>query len=127
MKINPIFKRSFFVFAVSAFVVSCNGKKEGADDATAEETTEVATDSLSLLLNRLNLPEGFSISVYAKDLEGARSMAMGADGTLFVGTRNEGKVYAVKDTDGDYKVDETYTIATDLEQPNGVAFKDGAL
>ncbi|GLU44725.1 sorbosone dehydrogenase family protein [Allomuricauda sp. NBRC 101325] len=127
MKINPIFKRSLFVLAVTAFVVSCNGKKESADDATAEETTEVETDSLSILLKRLNLPEGFSISVYAKDLDGARSMAMGADGTLFVGTRNEGKVYAVKDIDGDYKVDETYTIATDLEQPNGVAFKDGAL
>jgi len=48
-------------------------------------------------------------------------------GTLFVGTRNEGVVYAVKDTNGDFRGDTTYIIAKDLEQPNGVAFKNGAL
>ncbi len=127
MKINPVLKRSAFVFAVSALVVSCNGKKESAEKDSEEVAQEVSVDSTSLPLERLNLPKGFSISVYAEGLEGARSMAMGADGTLFVGTRNEGKVYAVKDTDGDFKADKTYTIATDLEQPNGVAFKDGAL
>ncbi|WP_375324502.1 PQQ-dependent sugar dehydrogenase [Flagellimonas sp. GZD32] len=127
MKINPVLKRFAFVFAVSALVVSCNGKKESAEKDSEEVAQEVSVDSTSLPLERLNLPKGFSISVYAEGLEGARSMAMGADGTLFVGTRNEGKVYAVKDTDGDFKADKTYTIATDLEQPNGVAFKDGAL
>src|SRR5690606_20364113 len=44
-----------------------------------------------------------------------------------VGTRNEGKVYALKDEDGDYRADQVYEVATDLEQPNGVAFRDGAL
>jgi glucose/arabinose dehydrogenase len=36
-------------------------------------------------------------------------------------------VYAVVDRDGDYKADDVITLATDLNQPNGVAFKDGAL
>tara|TARA_Y100001933_G_scaffold234372_1_gene254628 strand:- start:750 stop:1916 length:1167 start_codon:yes stop_codon:yes gene_type:complete len=120
------------MLSLSMTFLACNGKKESKNEKTTEEAGEngevaTPTPSTTLPLDRLNLPEGFSIDVYAENLEGARSMAMGADGTLFVGTRNEGKVYAVKDTDGDYKADETYTIAEGLEQPNGVAFKDGAL
>ena len=128
MKIHPLTFRSLCMLALSATLLSCNGKKEEKEKNATEETTENLEEfTSSLPLERLNLPEGFSIDTYAENLEGARSMAMGTDGTLFVGTRNEGVVYALKDTDGDYKADKTYTIATDLEQPNGVAFKDGAL
>jgi len=116
---------------LSVAFIACKGNKEGNEEETTEEVVENAEEAPKytgdLPLDRLNLPEGFSIDVYAENLEGARSMAMGADGTLFVGTRNEGNVYALKDTDGDYRVDETYTIASDLEQPNGLAFRDGAL
>jgi glucose/arabinose dehydrogenase len=44
-----------------------------------------------------------------------------------VGTRDAGNVYALKDTDGDYKADQRYTLATGLNMPNGVAFKNGSL
>ncbi|MHA7831074.1 MAG: PQQ-dependent sugar dehydrogenase [Flagellimonas sp.] len=129
MKMYALTFRSIFMFVLSVSILACNGKKENQEESTEEVTdnAEVSQDSTQLYLDRLNLPEGFSIALYAENVEGARSMAMGADGTLFVGTRNEGKVYALKDTDGDYKVDENYTIASDLDQPNGVAFKDGAL
>jgi len=122
--------RSILMLLLSITILACNGKKENQEEESAEEVSdnmEVSEDSTELPLDRLNLPEGFSIALYAENVEGARSMAMGADGTLFVGTRNEGKVYALKDTDGDYKVDEKHTIASDLEQPNGVAFKNGDL
>lgn len=126
MKIYDLTLKSITICALSLAVLSCNGKKEeGKEESTeAEETVQSET---SLPLDRLHLPEGFKIEVYAEGLDGARSMAMGDDGTLFVGTRNEGVVYAVKDTNGDYKADKTYVIAKDLEQPNGVAFRDGAL
>ena len=52
---------------------------------------------------------------------------MSPGGTLFVGNRNEDKVYAIKDTDGDYKADKKWVIASGLNMPNGVAFKDGNL
>ncbi len=123
--------RSIVMLMLSVTFLACNGKKEGQDKEATEEVAnpdeETPQSTTDLPLDRLNLPEGFSIDVYAENIEGARSMAMGSDGTLFVGTRNEGKVYALKDLDGDYKADKTYTIASDLEQPNGVAFKDGAL
>ncbi|MEO2051329.1 MAG: sorbosone dehydrogenase family protein [Allomuricauda sp.] len=125
MKMTTMTFRSSTMLAFSMLVVSCNGKKEQQTEETNEEAV-VEQDSL-LPLNRLNLPEGFKIEIFAKGLDGARSMAMGDDGTLFVGTRREGNVYAVKDTDGDYKADKMWTIASGMTLPNGVAFKDGSL
>ncbi|MDI9356723.1 MAG: sorbosone dehydrogenase family protein [Chitinophagaceae bacterium] len=78
-------------------------------------------------ISSLILPKGFTISVYAQNVVNARSMVMGTNGMLFVGSRDEGKVYGLKDTDGDFIVDTQYTIATGLKMPNGVAFKDGSL
>ena len=78
-------------------------------------------------LDKLTLPAGFSIEVYAPDVPNARSMARSPAGTLFVGTRRAGDVYAVLDRDQDQRADEVITIATGLNMPNGVAFRDGAL
>ncbi|MBO0323179.1 sorbosone dehydrogenase family protein [Muricauda sp. CAU 1633] len=133
MKTIRFTSKSIFIVLFSLLIVSCNGKKGEKNDTASDEQSQpdnVDGDnptSSKLPLDRLNLPEGFKIDTYAEGIEGARSMALGSDGTLFVGTRNENKVYALKDTDGDFKVDDVYTIAEDLEQPNGVAFKDGAL
>ncbi len=75
----------------------------------------------------ITLPPGFRIAVYAGDVPGARSMALGPRGTLFVGTRGEGKVYAIRDRDGDAVADEVVTIAEGLTMPNGVAVLGDAL
>jgi glucose/arabinose dehydrogenase len=78
--------------------------------------------------NSLNikLPPGFHISIYADNVKGARSLCLSPDGTLFVGTRGD-KVYAVLDTNKDYKADKVVVIASGLFEPNGVAFRDGDL
>ena len=77
-------------------------------------------------VDRISLPAGFSIAVYATGVTGARSMALGSDGTIFVGTRAQ-SVYAVVDRNKDNKADEVLTVATGLTVPNGVAFRNGAL
>ncbi len=74
----------------------------------------------------IKLPPGFAIEVYAANVPGARSMTLGTKGTLFVGTRDEGKVYALVARGGKQKV-EVLTIASGLKLPNGVAFRNGAL
>lgn len=84
-------------------------------------------DDLSEKLSSIKLPPGFHIVLYARDVEGARSLALGENGTLFVGSRAEGKVYALQDTDGDFRADRRYVIARGLNSPNGVAFRNGAL
>jgi len=78
-------------------------------------------------LDSLTLPDGFAIAVFADDVEGARSLALGSEGTVFVGSRDPGNVYALVDEDGDGRADRTHTIASGLNSPNGVAFHDGAL
>lgn len=86
-----------------------------------------AADKGNIHLDKLNLPEGFKIDVYAEGVPNARHMALGDRGTLFVGSRREGKVYAIVDRDGDHKADEVKVIAEGLKLPTGVAFKDGDL
>jgi glucose/arabinose dehydrogenase len=77
-------------------------------------------------LDTLKLPAGFTAEVYAIGVQGARSMALAPDGTIFVGTRAK-SVYAVVDKDKDRKAETVLTIANGLNMPNGIAFKDGAL
>jgi glucose/arabinose dehydrogenase len=80
-----------------------------------------------LPLDRIKMPAGFSIAVFSDQVPGARSMARSPKGILYVGTRGEGKVYALVDRNGDGRADEVHTIASGLNTPNGVAWKDGAL
>lgn len=80
-----------------------------------------------LPLGQIKLPPGFEIHVFADHVPGARSMKLGSNGTLFVGTRETGKVYAVPDRNKDNRADEVITVAEGLRMPNGVAFRDGAL
>ena len=78
-------------------------------------------------LKTIKLPPGFSITVFATPVPGARSLSLGNKGTVFVGTRSTGKVYAIIDSNKDYLADKIITIATDLNNPNGVAFWKGDL
>jgi glucose/arabinose dehydrogenase len=78
-------------------------------------------------LAEIELPSGFEISVYADGVENARQLALGAEGTVFAGSREAGKVHAIVDTDGDHKADRVLLIDDRLNMPSGVAFRDGAL
>ena len=75
----------------------------------------------------IKLPPGFSIDYYAENVEGARSMTLSPNGTLFVGSRDAGKVYAVLDRNKDSKADDVLVLAEGLDMPNGVAFRNGSL
>jgi glucose/arabinose dehydrogenase len=78
----------------------------------------------NLPLDQLKLPPGFAISLYAQ-VPGARSLALGKEGVVYVGTMQGGKVYALVPQAGNSA--EVLTIATGLNTPNGVAYHDGAL
>ena len=78
-------------------------------------------------LESIRLPKGFSIAVYAAGVEGARSLAMGEKGTLFVGSIGPGRVYAIRDRDGDHVADDGLVVLDGLPGPNGVAVHDGDL
>lgn len=75
-------------------------------------------------LNDIVLPPGFVIEEYA-DVPNARSLALGARGTVFVSTRKGHSVYAVvENADGTTR---TIELLDDMSTPNGIAFHDGDL
>lgn len=75
----------------------------------------------ALPLDRIKLPKGFQIEVYSDKVPGARAMTLSPSGTLFVGSRAEGKVYALRPGEP------VRVVASGLNMPAGVAFRDGAL
>jgi glucose/arabinose dehydrogenase len=78
------------------------------------------------VLANVQLPPGFKLEVFSDQVPAARSMALGQQGTVFVGTRS-GELYAVSGdpTKGERRV--VRVLARKLNMPNGVAFRDGAL
>lgn len=81
-------------------------------------------ENKGIQLESLTVPPGYRVSLFATGLPKARQMAMGAAGTLFVGS-NAGNVYALS-VNGS-AVTQQKTVITGLKNPSGVAFKDGAL
>lgn len=74
----------------------------------------------ALPVDKIKLPPGFAIEIYADKVKNARQMALSPSGVLYVGTRSEGKVYAIQNK-------KTYVIAKRLDLPVGVVFHDGDL
>lgn len=81
-----------------------------------------------LPLDKLILPPGFSISVYA-EIKDARQMSLGKNGTVYVGSRRrgEGKIYALLNPDNKLAAEQVITIDSGLNMPSGVAYRDGDL
>jgi len=71
-----------------------------------------------LPLHLVKLPPGFKIELYADNIPNARSLTLGQDGTVFVGTKEGGKVYAVIKKDGKTEV---RALVAGMRAPNGVA------
>jgi glucose/arabinose dehydrogenase len=77
-----------------------------------------------LPVDKLKVPAGYKIEVWASGIANARSLTMGDKGTVFVGSRLQNKVSAVVEKDGKREVK---VVATGLYRPNGVAFHKGTL
>lgn len=80
----------------------------------------------ALPLKQLQLPGGYSISVAAR-VDNARQMARGSAGWLYVGSRRAGKVYRLRDADGDGIYEQQETLMRRLNMPTGVAWHNGDL
>ena len=78
-------------------------------------------------LERIALPPGFTIEVFSDAVPGARSMTLSPAGTLFVGTRDKGFVYAIPGAARATRAAKPRQIGHALTSPNGVAVRDGAL
>jgi len=77
-----------------------------------------------LPLDKLKVPKGFKLEVYASGMPNARSLRLGDKGTVFVSSRLQDKVWAIVDQGGKREVK---VIASGLYRPNGIAFHKGTL
>jgi glucose/arabinose dehydrogenase len=84
----------------------------------------LATAVDKLPLDKIKLPAGFKAEVWSSGHPAARTMVMGTKGTMFMGTRTIGRVYAITEKDGKR---EPKVLLQGLTQPNGLAFRDGSL
>ncbi len=101
----------------------------GVTDFTFVDQSGPYADGIKKTLERITLPPGFNISLYAV-VPDARNMAVGPQGIVtFVGTRKD-KVWSVTDRNKDGVADEVKDFAPSLDFtiPNGPCFsKDGFL
>lgn len=86
-------------------------------------TSVIAHD---LPLEKLNLPDGFEISVYA-ELLNPRQLAISENGIVFAGSFRAGNIYAIINDDADHEADKVITIDKGLKMPTGLALRDGDL
>ena len=75
----------------------------------------------------ITVTKGFGLSLYASDLGDAKQMALGDEGTLFVGSYKAGTIQALVDSNADGRVDKRYVVAKGLEYPEAIAFHNGDL
>ncbi|MDE1183618.1 MAG: sorbosone dehydrogenase family protein [Paraburkholderia sp.] len=78
----------------------------------------------ALPVDRIKLPPGFRIDVLSDAVPSAREMALSPKGILYIGS-TDGHVYALELRDN--RVIARHVIASGLEMPAGVAWRDGAL
>ena len=81
--------------------------------------TGLVTTTVAAADDRLNLPPGFSIKTLPFSVPNARQMALTQSGTLIIGTRKAGKVYAVVNPFNENA--KVITLYKGLNMPSGVA------
>ena len=112
-------------FCLNTGFTSCNNSTEKKEPVlTADNDSNALYKKYDL--DKIKLPAGFKISVYA-EVPNARSLALSPSGIVYVGNRSGDKVFALLDENKDGKADKIYTVASGLNCPNGVAFKNGSL
>jgi glucose/arabinose dehydrogenase len=74
---------------------------------------------------RLTVPAGFTVTVFADQLQLARVMALAPNGDVFLSepvSRTAGKITILRDADHDGVAETRETFATNLNRPFGLAF-----
>ena len=109
-----------------------HAKPEGAyrtSSATGHLTRPGATPFDDKKLAQIKVPAGFTVSVFAKDVKGARMMVQApGGGPIYVSQPSEGSISVLTDGDNDGDADSVTPLVTGIKKVHGLAFgPDGAL
>src|SRR5688572_33186030 len=112
--------RAALLLSVSLFAAAAWAQQEGVLHTVESNTFRPAHQPLTEdLLARLQVPDGFEVSVFARDLGNARMMAISDDGTVYVSRPNEKDVIALTEDDPEPRV-----VASDLDGIHGIAIRE---
>jgi glucose/arabinose dehydrogenase len=115
-----------FVFVAVAIVATAQIAKLADPFATpsVRNAAQIVTKPDNV---QLKAPTGFSVSLYADNLQGPRTMVYAPNGDLFVAQSRTGSVVVLRDTNNDGEPDSRTTYAQGLNGVFGMAFHDGYL
>ena len=104
------------------------GPMDTSDGAISVNRPELvpATDER---IATLKVPQGFELRVFARNVEGARMLAVGPDGSIYVTSPSMSQVWRLRDLDGDNDADDpgertvvaSLTDGADLAGVHGIA------
>src|SRR5256712_873402 len=89
----------------------------------AHRAPAFALDAIAIAGQQLYVPSGFNVNLFAEGLDGARSLALGPGGAVFVTLSSDGEIVRLVDTDGDGVADARSTVLSGLSYPFGLAFR----
>ncbi|MFN2139384.1 MAG: PQQ-dependent sugar dehydrogenase [Candidatus Promineifilaceae bacterium] len=75
----------------------------------------------------VQLPPGFQVEIFARDLNGPRFIAFSPDGVLYAADRGNKRIVALPDEDSDGQADSVRVFADDIESPHSLVFHENAL
>ncbi len=107
-----------FIIAITAIVIV--NKNIHTDPIPSQKDEEVPV--VDPLIAKLSVPAGFTLSIFAKDVKGARVIAFDPKGRMLVSQTGEGKIALLADTDSDGQADSQTTLISGLKNPHGLAF-----
>ncbi len=115
--------RAALLLSVSLFPAAAWAQQEGVLHTVESNTFRPAHQPLTEdLLARLKVPDGFEVSVFARDLGNARMMAVSENGIVYVTRPEQKDVIALTEGNPEPRV-----IASDLDGIHGIAIRDGRI
>ncbi|MBI1723929.1 MAG: hypothetical protein HYR48_08485, partial [Gemmatimonadetes bacterium] len=123
-------RRSVFLAALPVCWVAVLPAACVGDSAPPESQQPPAGSDLvdvSVAGRTLQVPQGFTVEVYAEGLGGARFFALGPDGVPYLSVPGGGRVVELPDANRDGRADAVVTVVEGLNRPHGLAFRGDTL
>lgn len=120
--------RTLLLASAAVLLTSClklgaatNALLQADSHLTRPDRVAASTERIAAL----RTAPGLSVGVFARDLRGARMMALAPDGAVLVTRPEEGDVHALRDVDGDGAAERRARLLSGLEGVHGVAVHEG--
>src|SRR5438045_2366752 len=103
------------------------GLAVGCGDSVGSGGGGGGVDTIPIAGQRVYVPRGFTVNVFADGLNGVRTLALAPDGAVFAARSDDGLIVRLVDANGDGVADSRTTVLSGVEYPFGLAFRHDTL